>query len=537
MGEEWLRAVQDAAGVERRDAETAAEYLERVGRAVDAPERAAAAAEAYTAATFGPDADLDDDQRGALEAFLAAVRSGSGGGADGREASDAEGPAGDTATAAADAGAPDAGVDQPDPPGRGLEPPVTVPDVTPLESEAGPLAGEEGVLANRRLGELLALLALFVVVAATGVAAATAGPSPAVDGSLAVGVQGGFGGSSGYLTTTGDDWRSGSLAGAFEAEWVSDDRVLTTVMVRNRTDCGSLGAPCAHAGFRVYDVGDDAVVRSWTRPVPNDAAPTVLTATMLPDGTVVLAEPSPDRGGLVAVAPSGTVAWRWDATDHYGSGPGAPSAARLSVTDVEHLDEGRYLLTVAVTDQVLKLQRGVGVVEVVNAASNESVLDGPHDAEVVGPDRIVVADSRHGRVVAMERTATGWRRTWTLDSAGGHPLALPRDVDALAGGTLLVTDSLNDRVVQVSRDGYVHRRLGVPIPYSADAPGERPGRDWTATDGPATPRVAGLTGLYLAAADRGLPYWVDQWLFGVVLVALVVGLGGLAHAAASRRRG
>lgn len=260
---------------------------------------------------------------------------------------------------------------------------------------------------------------------------------------------------------------------------------------------------------------------------------------MGPDGTVVIPDPAPDRGGLVAVARDGTVAWRWNATSYYGTGPGAPSPSRLTVTDVDHLGEERYLLTVALTDQVLVLERGVGVVEVLNADRNESVLDGPHDAEVLGPSRLVVADSRNARVVGFERTATGWRRTWTFTHAGGQRLSLPRDVDALADGTLLGTDSLNDRVVQVTRDGAVHRSVRAPVPFAADAPGDRdPAAEWTATAGPATPRVAGLSGLYLTLDGAvGLPYWVDQWLFAIGLVAGVLVLLGLAHAGRERRRG
>lgn len=589
MVEDWLRAVTEAAPLDPRDGETGSEYLRRVGRHVDAPERAAAAVDAYRTATFGPTADLEEGQRAALEGFLAAVETAEGaretpegeaadgpvdtvpatggepdeppvepaadaaepgGDADGsatepapgrrRGAADAAGaaaghPATDTATPSADEGT----AERP-PPGRGLEPPVTVPDQEPRA--AGPASlpdavGERHRLPDVRLGEAVALLAVVLFFGALGVAAAGAGPAPATERPLAVGVQGGFGGSTGYVTTTGGDWRSESMAGGFDVEWVGGERVLATVLERGREDCGRVTPPCARAGIRVYDTGEDTVVRTWTRPVANDTAPPVLAATMLDDGTVVLADPAPDRGGLIAVGPAGEVAWRWNLTAHYGTGPGAPAPARLSVTDVDHPGQDRYLVTVAVTDQVLVLERGVGVVDVVNEHRNESLLDGPHDAERLGRGRLLVADSRHNRVVVLVRGARGWHPAWTLTAAGGTHLSLPRDVDPLPGGTLLVSDSLHDRVVQVSRDGAVYRTWDLPVPYAADARASRvPGDGWAPAAGPATPRVAVLSAVYIEARSTvGLPYWVDQWLFAGGVAALVVALVGLGQAARSRR--
>lgn len=249
MADEGLGAIREAADHEPRDSETVAEYLRRVGRDVEAPDRAEAALDAYNAARFGPTGDLDEEQRAALEAFLGAVR-GAGQAADpGQDTGPAarappgEEPA-DGQSADEEAADPPAGAARDArQPGRGLEPPVAVPDVAPLEAGPRWLAGETAPVGVLRRGELLALLAVVLFVAAGGVAAATAGPGPATDGPLAVSAQGGFAGATGYVMATGADWRSDRLAGAFEADWVGEDRVLATVIERGRPNCGEIAPP------------------------------------------------------------------------------------------------------------------------------------------------------------------------------------------------------------------------------------------------------------------------------------------------------
>ena len=77
-----------------------------------------------------------------------------------------------------------------------------------------------------------------------------------------------------------------------------------------------------------------------------------------------------------------------------------------------------------------------------------------------------MADSENDRVVEYARESEGeWRRTWEL--SGGFNW--PRDADRLPNGNTLITDTLNQRVLEVTPRGEVVWEYYAPwAPYDAE---------------------------------------------------------------------
>src|SRR5699024_11539652 len=82
---------------------------------------------------------------------------------------------------------------------------------------------------------------------------------------------------------------------------------------------------------------------------------------------------------------------------------------------------------------------------------------------------ILVADSENERVVEYERVGGPagngtWKRTWTLTG-----FDWPRDADRLPNGNTLITDTLNQRVVEVTPTGEGVWEYTAPwAPYDAE---------------------------------------------------------------------
>jgi hypothetical protein len=159
------------------------------------------------------------------------------------------------------------------------------------------------------------------------------------------------------------------------------------------------------------------------------------------------------------------------------------------------IGEDRFLISVRNANQLLVVERGQGVVEVINEDTDDSddsscakgrqladfdddgdvrcgdpsVMNHQHNPQWLGDGRVLVADSENDRVVELRRTDSGWEPAWTLTEAGGLRLQWPRDADRLSNGNTLVTDSLNRRVFEVTPGGEVVWSYATPlIPYEAD---------------------------------------------------------------------
>ncbi|GAA0245789.1 arylsulfotransferase family protein [Haladaptatus pallidirubidus] len=329
-------------------------------------------------------------------------------------------------------------------------------------------------------------------------------------------------------------WDFGRADSYHDVSRLPNGSVLASFMARGDDDCGPYDSPCARTGVRIIDPDPDPhVVFEWSFPVRTSGDSEVHDAEFLPSGELLIADM--DRERVFTLAPNGTKTWQWNASDFYDPPPDPTRTDWLHINDVDRIGENRYLVSVRNAHQLLVIERGKGVVEVINENGDTSVLNYQHNPQWLSNDAVLVADSENDRVVELHRNeSTGrWKTAWQARGAGGINFDWPRDADRLPNGNTLVTDSRNNRVVELNESGAMVWSARVPtVPYEADRdPGEYPAGDPSDSNGIVG---SGTTKLpvfsYLLDSARhvvSLPYWLAGWHLAVGVVASLTFLIGL----------
>lgn len=327
--------------------------------------------------------------------------------------------------------------------------------------------------------------------------------------------------------------------------------ILAAYIDDGYTECGPYDSPCSRTGYRIIDPNSNTILREWNYPVRTGLNSEVHDVELLPSGEMLVV--GMDRERVFTVAENGTVTWTWNASEFYDSPPDPTRTDWLHMNDVDRIGPGRYLVSVRNVNQLLILERGSGVVEVVNEDRDKSVLNHQHNPQYIDSETVLVADSENDRVVELEKDNGTWEVGWAIDSAGGIGFNWPRDADRLANGNTLITDSRNNRIVEVNRSGAVVWSRGVPnLPYEADRlPDEEAngtisytdgsqsvqqgtqGADTTFDDRSASGGVSGgivstlesLVGMLRHAI--ALPYWVTWWVVPGLFGSTVLAIGGV----------
>ena len=413
----------------------------------------------------------------------------------------------------------------------------------------------------------------LLVVGTLGVGAVTA-PTVVVgesDGNpTLVGSQGGGTGwheqGSVYLVENGSiQWREDSADSYFDVTRLDNGNVLAGFMHAGYTEeCGDYEPPCTQTGFRVVDpdaAGGPRVVDEYAFPVRSSQNSETHDVELLASGEYLVSDMEHER---IFTVRNDTVTWSWNASGFYDAPPDPTRRDWLHVNDVDAVNATHYLVSVRNSNQILLIERGAGVVEVINEdrgtddaacqlrdgqladfdgdgeirCGDPAVMDHQHNPQWLGNGTVLVADSGNDRVVELHRVDGRWEPAWTLTTAGGVPLHWPRDADRLDNGNTLVTDTFNNRVFEVAANGTVVWSMQTPddspIAYEAERlpEGER-------VSGPAY--QAGAVGessggvpvlstavVGLRSVLPGTPFWFGATdLAVVVLGILTVGLGGV----------
>ncbi|MFC7142030.1 aryl-sulfate sulfotransferase [Halosimplex aquaticum] len=269
------------------------------------------------------------------------------------------------------------------------------------------------------------------------------------------------------------------------------------------------------------------------------------------------------------------IVWEWQFRDHYPES--TDNGFRVGWThlnDVDEIDDGRFLASPRNFDQAIVINRSTREIEMrLGRDDNRTKLFKQHNPDYLvgenGTPTMLVADSENDRVVEYARVDGEWERTWAV--RGFH---WPRDADRLPNGNTLVTDTKNNRVVEITPTGEVVWAVAAPWgTYEAER-----GRDgshgptvrqqnatgryrvhggelgrveagdsvgtWIATAGEGTPAAAQARDLGVAFRrfeERFAPPWLSSWAFAAAVLAGVVALtwaaGELAFRYRRRRRG
>ncbi|WP_224333895.1 arylsulfotransferase family protein [Haloprofundus halobius] len=425
---------------------------------------------------------------------------------------------------------------------------------------------------TKRTSAALVLAGVVLFVATIAVSAATAptiGATQSHDNSAngttqtLVGSQGGGTGLHDYgsvylLEDEEVAWELADADSYFDVTMLDNGSVMAGFMDSGYDDCGPYESPCTHTGFRIIEPGDDPeIVSEFSFPVRTRSNSEVHDVEKLPSGEFLVSDMENER---IMTVKGGEVTWQWNASSYYTDGPDDPTREDwLHINDVDHLGNDRYLVSVRNANQLLVVERGEGVVEVVNEDPNPddgrvgdpSVLNRQHNPQWLNEDTILVADSENGRIVELHRGDDGdWDVAWELTSAEGVDFAWPRDADRLENGNTLITDSSNQRIVEVNESGAVVWSVQTEyVPYEAERlpEGETVGGQpygVSASEPAASGASGGVPGisflLQVLRTSMPLPFWVGEIHVIVTLVSLglvFTGLGTAAHAALAARRG
>ena len=177
--------------------------------------------------------------------------------------------------------------------------------------------------------------------------------------------------------------------------------------------------------------------------------------------------------------------WRFeDHPDQYPESGGGPPDDWTHVNDVDAVNvsesdavdgEGQWFMaSVRNFDQVVFVNRSSGEIELTLGANGDhEVLHRQHNPDHLwGPDgqhTVLVADSLNDRVVeyAYDAETDSWDRVWAVTG-----LNEPRDADRLPNGNTLVSDRMGHRVVEVTPEGEVVWEVYTPYEtYDAERGG------------------------------------------------------------------
>jgi hypothetical protein len=378
-------------------------------------------------------------------------------------------------------------------------------------------------------GARAGILALSLALLYTGATAALA--APASSGSAAnatvIGVQGSInhagGGAALMVGPNGSErWRVEDAVSYHDVTRLNDSHYVAAYLGHD-----------SRTGYREIAAtnGSARVVNEWSFPVRTGLNSEVHDVEVLGSDRYLVADM--DRERLLLVTNS-TVEWTWHARSHYDAPADPTRTDWLHINDVDALGDGRYLVSVRNANQLLIIERGAGVVEVINEDGDPAVLNRQHNPQWLGDGRVLVADSENNRIVELARENGTWTVAWELHGAAGTPFDWPRDADRLPNGNTLITDSANGRVVEVTPGGeVVWATTGLALPYEADrvGVGERRGGPAAASGGGgvgwAPSDLALVDAVWNALAHAvALPRWVSSWHLAVWWGALVTALVG-----------
>ena len=357
-------------------------------------------------------------------------------------------------------------------------------------------------------------------------------------------------------------WRAGDTDSYFDVTMLENGSVMAGFMQSGYDECGPYGSPCAHTGFRIIDPNADSdagpeITAEYSFPVRTEKNSEVHDVERLESGEFLVTDMDRER---IFTVRDGEITWQWNASARYDAPEDPTRTDWLHINDVDVIGEDRYLVSVRNAHQLVVVERGEGVVEVINEGEgtttgspsprgDPTLLRQQHNPQWLGNGSVLVADSHNDRIVELERGADGeWRTAWEIYGAEGVNFNWPRDADRLENGNTLITDSLNKRLVEVNRSGETVWSYNTPeVPYEAERlpEGETVGGlayadggvddATTIGEGRSIPVLSFLLVLFQTGVQT--PFWFTELHVAVTLVSVVSGLAGATLIVRGRLRG
>ncbi|MFB6074052.1 MAG: aryl-sulfate sulfotransferase [Haloarculaceae archaeon] len=245
------------------------------------------------------------------------------------------------------------------------------------------------------------------------------------------------------------------------------------------------------------------------------------------------------------------IVWQWRFREHYDDPPiDGHEGDYTHLNDVDVIENGSaFMLSPRNFNRVIAVNRSTGEIEwTLGNQVVPSILDGQHSPVMLSTDprTVLVGDSENNRVVEYQYVDGAWEQTWAYSDG----LNWPRAVRRLPNGDTLVSDTGNDRVIEVTPNGTVVWQYDTrdPHPFDVERVALRDGRDRptmgayrngsvdlaNGSEGSTT-----LPPLEYAHRLAGwvLPIWVGKWAFLGLVLAGVLAVGwALTEAGLAVRR-
>lgn len=275
------------------------------------------------------------------------------------------------------------------------------------------------------------------------------------------------------IDSTGDIIWSKSNGAYWEVNSLRNESVFAAFVDGDYAECGPYEPLCTRTGVRVVNSsGEPQVTFEWSYPVRTRQDSQTHAAEPLPNGEFVVADMEHEQIFTVD-RDTEEKTWVWNASSHYSAPPDPTKEDWLHINDVDYLGDDQFLVSVRNEHQILILERGEGIVEVINQDKDLDLINEQHNPHWLGPNAVLVADSQNNRVVELHKSKGEWEIAWAIYGANDIPFDWPRDADRLPNGNTLITDSRNNRVVEVTEDGDTVASYQVEgtLPYEADRRG------------------------------------------------------------------
>lgn len=265
-------------------------------------------------------------------------------------------------------------------------------------------------------------------------------------------------------------------------------------------------------------------------------------ADRLPSGETAIIDMGNDRAFTVNKA--GETTWEWDARKNLGPGsdfwadyvpndsanayrPRGPESDWTHMNDIDQLANGHFQLSIRNFDVVIEVNPETNQLEtVIGRPGQHEIMQEQHDPNRLAGATLLIADSENNRVVEYDLDER--REIWAYYGSDKR-LQWPRDADRLPNGNTLIADSRNYRVLEINADGDVvweySLKQEVGIIYDADRLGipEEPnavptGRDLSETE--SVDSITGAVNFVESWAGLVFPGWVR--FPELILIALSV---------------
>src|SRR6056297_2868228 len=238
-----------------------------------------------------------------------------------------------------------------------------------------------------RLGYALivaAIVGLALVVAASAATAPSQEVAKENTTATLVGIQGGGLGYHDYGSVQLVDesgqrvWGIANADSYFDVTGLDNGTVMAGFMDSGYTDCGPYESPCTHTGFRILDPNaTDPVAFEYSYPVRTRTNSETHDVELLSTGEFLISDMEHER--IYTVARNGTITWQWKASSYYDAPDDPTKTDWLHVNDVDHLGDDRFLVSVRNANQLVIVERGEGVVDVVNEDRDSDFLNKQHN--------------------------------------------------------------------------------------------------------------------------------------------------------------